>query len=820
MKRPFKLTKKTESNGDQSEPQELMRQKFYSGYREGIAVKHGMHLRDYWRSVRQYQWMILTLAVVAAIAIAIYMAQQPNIYQAKARVQVDLENTMPALAAASKGSSPLVANTVNDPTYFSTQLQVLSSSSLLRRVVKTLDLEHDQEFLQPQKASLGTNTWQSLRRAIWKPSHQTGQPEASPSERQKGAIVPLIPPAMPETVPAEMSEVKPDDMEEVRRLAPYVSLLQRNLLIEPVKDLRLQVKETRLIDVHYTHPNPQVSARIVNALATAFATNNLERQTGANSTAGEFLQKRIAELQAQIRDGEERLNSYSKGHEIISLDTNRNTVMERLAVLNRQLLDAENERKAAEAAFQAAKAPGAAEALAEGTSAQIAATEAKLADLRQKREQMLVESTEEWVEVREVTKQITELEKQIKNARQRATDIVLKNLDTRYQQAASREQSLQTAYSQQRADSFAQNDAAINYRIIQQEIETNRSLLDGLLQRSKENNVLLAALVGTPNNIHVTDYALVPTVPIGPKRLESVVLGFLCALAAGVGIALFMSYMDDSINTTSDVEKMLHLPALALIPAMGNFARKKLLRLPGTNLFSKRVESSPSTTRPLLINDARPQLAESYRQLRTSVLMSTAGGAPRSLLVTSSSQAEGKTTTAVNTAFVLAQTGADVLVIDADLRKPSLHSIFGIPRGKGLSTILSSEMEEEEMLKMVKHHNESNLYVLPAGPIPPNPAELLGSEQMRNFINTCQEHFTYVIIDSPPVAMFTDGVLISSLVDGVLLVVNSGKSSREVVRLSCKVLRDVRAKIFGVVLNNMRIKMDPELYTSGYELEA
>ncbi|HYE74655.1 MAG TPA: polysaccharide biosynthesis tyrosine autokinase, partial [Blastocatellia bacterium] len=333
--------------------------------------------------------------------------------------------------------------------------------------------------------------------------------------------------------------------------------------------------------------------------------------------------------------------------------------------------------------------------------------------------------------------------------------------------------------------------------------------------------VLLAALVGIPNNIHVTDYALVPTIPVGPKRVEGITLAFLCALAAGVGIALFLNYMDDSINTTTDIERMLHLPALASIPAVGILTRNRFRKLAPSTFLARRNEIGHSPESPLLLNlDSRPQLAEAYRQLRTAVLMSTAGRAPKTLLITSSNQSEGKTTTAVNTAFVLAQTGAQVLIIDADLRKPSLHSIFGLPRGAGLSTILSTEMNESEMLQMVRYHKESRLSILPAGPVPPNPAELLGSEQMRTLINVCQSHFTHIIIDSPPVTMFTDGVLISSMVDGVLLVVNCGKSSREVVRLSCKVLSDVRAKIFGVVLNNTKVKMDHDLYSAGYDDES
>jgi polysaccharide biosynthesis transport protein len=821
VKEPFELSKKTKAEGDLVEYNEPPRQQAYAGY-GGYGgygdVKGGMHLRDYWRSVRRYKWMILSLAAVAAVAATVYMARQPDIYEARARVQVDLEHTSPAIAA-SKNSSSLVAGPVNDPTYFSTQLQVLSSSGLLRRVAKTLDLERDQAFQQPQSAALGRDTLKNLLRRAFglkgKVPPTTRPGEKGPDELEQVAEVPLVSPTTPAPLAAEAITARPDDMEEVKRLAPYVNALQRSLLIEPVKDTRLQVKETRLIDIRYKHPNPQVAAKVTNALVNAFASNNLERQTGANSTAGEFLQKRIADLQAQIRDGEERLSSYSKSHDITSLDANRNTVIERLAGLNRQLLDAENVRKEAEAAYQAAQTPGAADALAEGSSAQIAASEARLADLRQKREQMLVESTEEWVEVKEVNRQIAELEKQIKAARQRSVSVVLTNLETRYRQALAREQSLLTAFNQQRSETFAQNDAAINYRIIQQEIETNRGLLDGLLQRSKENNVLLAALVGTPNNIHVTDYALTPTVPVGPKRLESVVLAVLCALGAGVGLALFLSYMDNSINTTTDVEMMLRLPALALIPAVGHTSGSRLRRLPGANLLAKRNDHGHGHARPLLINaDARPQLAEAYRQLRTSVLMSTAGRAPKTLLVTSSNQSDGKTTTAINTAFVLAQTGAQVLVIDADLRKPSLHSVFGLPRGGGgLSTILSREMGGQEMMEMVKYHAESKLHVLPAGPVPPNPAELLGSEQMRSFMHVCQAHFTHIIIDSPPVALFTDGVLLSSLADGVLLVVNAGKSSRDIVRIACKVLTDVRAKIFGVVLNNVKMNLDDNLYT-------
>jgi len=205
-------------------------------------------------------------------------------------------------------------------------------------------------------------------------------------------------------------------------------------------------------------------------------------------------------------------------------------------------------------------------------------------------------------------------------------------------------------------------------------------------------------------------------------------------------------------------------------------------------------------------------LAEAYRQLRTSILLSTAGHAPKSLLVTSSLPAEGKTTTAVNTAISLAQTGAKVLIIDADMRRPRLHSIFEISNAQGLSTLLSSELSDKEILDVVQFDDAAKLHLLPSGPVPPNPAELIGSEQMSDFMKVLENNFTHVVIDSPPIASFTDGVLVASLVDGVILVVHSGKSSRQVIKRSRQLLQDIGAKIFGVVLNNVNLRSQDNYY--------
>ncbi|HTH51942.1 MAG TPA: CpsD/CapB family tyrosine-protein kinase, partial [Pyrinomonadaceae bacterium] len=226
---------------------------------------------------------------------------------------------------------------------------------------------------------------------------------------------------------------------------------------------------------------------------------------------------------------------------------------------------------------------------------------------------------------------------------------------------------------------------------------------------------------------------------------------------------------------------------------------------------SETEEEAPVS--PLLIGaDTRSSLAEAYRHLRTSILLSTAGHAPKSLLITSSLPSEGKTTTATNTAISLAQTGAKVLILDGDMRLPRLHGIFGIENGVGLSSLLASDFNEENTLAAIKQHDKTKLYVLPSGPIPPNPAELIGSEQMSRLLRFLQTQFTHVVVDSPPIASFTDGVLIASMVDGVILVVHSGKSSRQVVKRSRQLLQEIGAKVFGVVLNNVNLNAKQNYY--------
>jgi len=753
-------------------------------------AENEVHLLDYWRAIRKRLWLVFGIVALVTMLSVVYVARKPDEYEAQARVQVDLEDSTTLV----NNQRPLYGPT-DDPIYFNTQLQILVSPGLMRRVVRTLDLEHNPDFFRGDP-SQRPSTWQTLRRMVG--LGKVPDPASKPPDQ------------LPLTNTVAQATAR-EDLNEAKRLAPYVNNILSGLKVDPVKEARGYYKETRLIDIKFSHPVPDVTSKIVNAIAETYVFSNLEKRTEANSTTGDFLQKRIAELQQQIRTSEERLANYAKNNQIISLDPNQNTVVERLAGLNQQLLQAENDRKTAEAAYNAAKAPEAANALTEDSAKPSNDLESKLMELKQKRALLMVDATEEAPEVKEVDQQINELDKQLKDLRSRKSATLLTNLNTHYQQALEREQSLRKAFEQQRAETLSQNEAAINYRIIQQEIETNKSLLNGLLQRSRENDVMLA---GKPNNISIVDYALTPDSPVGPNRARTVIAAFLLSIGLGIGLALFFEYLDDTVHSTEEVERVLHLPALAVIPSVGSAARRRVL--PSSTALQKQNGNGNGHSELLMNVDSRSPLAEAYRHLRTSVLLSTAGRAPKSLLVTSSLPGEGKTTTAVNTAISLAQTGASVVIIDADMRRPRLQSIFDMHGQLGLSSILSSDISADDMLAMVRNDEESGLNILTSGPIPPNPAELLGSDQMRRLLAALQANYTHVVVDSPPVSSFTDGVLISTMVDGVLLVVHGGKSSRHIVRRSKQLLNDVGAKIFGVVLNNINLQSHDYYYYQSY----
>ena len=361
--------------------------------------------------------------------------------------------------------------------------------------------------------------------------------------------------------------------------------------------------------------------------------------------------------------------------------------------------------------------------------------------------------------------------------------------------------SLEKVYSVQHGKTTSQTRNQIELAARTQELATDQQYLNTLMQKRRE-----VTSTGSRQRHRRQSRDLQPTAhePVGPQRMRNIMIAFVLALVAGIGLAFLLDYLDDTVKSLDDIDRYIHLPALALIPSV-----RSEKRLRGAEALK------PSDTTALaMVTDVRSPIAESYRHLRTSLLLSSAGTPPKTILVTSSQPSEGKTTTAINTAFMLAQTGADVLIIDCDLRRPRLHSHFNLSNSRGLTNCLSGESDVEDLLQT--YDKLPKLKLLTSGPIPPNPAELLGSEEMRKLLVSLSEKFTHIIVDSPPAISFTDSSILSTFVDGVILVVHGGRSSRAVVRRAKQQLLDVGAHIFGVVLNNVKLETTDYYYNSYY----
>ncbi len=779
----------------------------YGSYRDAYA-QEGLQLVDYWRAIRKRLWLVIGITVLLTTITAIYMARKPNIYQAKAVVQVDLEQVNPDLVTSDR-RLPL---SNQDPSYFNTQLQLLNSQSLLRRAVKEMSLDSNKEF-QKTKNDESVSAWRSMLKSVGLANDNETKTD-KPVDEVSVAVSPGL--------------ATNEDIAEAIRLAPFVEIIKKNLSVEPVRESRATIKDTRLIEISYRHTNPELAAAIVNGIAGVFTKSNQEKRSGTSRKTNDFLQERIANLQSEIKAGEIKLFETTKTAGILKTDNEQTIVIDRLSGLNKQLLEAENLRKIAEAKYLALeKSPDRVTSLTEEQMARyITETEAdirhlvnetqqKIAQLKAERSKLLQEYLEGAPEIKEYDRQIKTLEDEItkttdknqtslNNYRQRTAKVILDNVKTEYLKSKTQEDQVRAAYNEQYNQAQGQNQSGVAIRLLQQEIETKKGFLENLTKQQRENDVIA---VGTDNNINVAEIAIPPDVPVAPRRLTTVLAALFLSTLFGMGLALFFEYLDDTIRSTEDIESLLQLPALAAIPTINSMPKRRLL-LVGANENGE----SKMNSELLIKSDSRSSLAEAYRQLRTSILLSTAGHAPKSLLITSSLPSEGKTTTAINTAISLAQTGAKVLIIDADMRRPRLHTVFDISNAKGLSTLLSSEVKDDEILKTIQFEKETKVNLLPSGPVPPNPAELIGSEQMSNLLKFLQKNFTHVVVDSPPIASFTDGVLIASLVDGVILVVHAGRSSRQVVRRSRQLLQDVGAKIFGVVLNNVNLRSQDNYY--------
>lgn len=740
----------------------------------GVAGGQPTNIRDYLFVILKRKWLILSLVLVVTSLVTIQMFRTPSIYEGVTTIRIE-----PKRNSILQTKDIVINSSQTDPNFLGTQLKLLQNPMLARQVVLTLDLQNNTSFLGGQTQR---GFFSSLRNIFNRENKPKG---ASPAVAT--GTTPISESALTEQA------LSP---EELARLEPYEDAITGSEVVEPIE-------KTSLVQVKFQHTDAVLAQKVPNTIAEVFISNNLDRATIGSKRAGDQVAREIAKTQLQVQQAQEKQFNYAKLKNLpITTDPVTNVENLRLKELSSQLLEAQQLRMKYAAEWNKANSgdPFAVEDVQK--SEYISKLRETVSALKEKRNALLIAYTAEWPEVKQVEAQLKPREEELA----RATTETIKAVKSRYESARDTEQDIKRSYMQQRGTTTQQTHDQIEMLSITQGLDTNKQYLNTLLQRQRE----LEATQGSTekvSDISVATFSRLPKQPIGPPRLRNIIIALMLSLVVGIGLAFLLDFLDDTVNSMEDVDRYIHLPALALIPA----SKGDKARLIGVPSGPAPAGASNALA---LVDDARSPVAEAYRHLRTSLLLSSAGQPPKTILVTSSQPSEGKTTTAINTAFMLAQTGAEVLIIDCDLRRPRLHAHFEVSNAVGLTNWLSGEKNVDALIQ--SYDKRANLKLLTSGPVPPNPAELLGSDEMRKLLALLSERFAHIIIDSPPAISFTDASILSTMVDGVVLIVHGGKSSRAVVRRARQQLLDVGANIFGVVLNNVKLESQQDYYYAGY----
>lgn len=738
-----------------------------TGASSGNAGKE-RDFRYYLASLWRYKWLILTIVVVATSAATVYALRLPPVYESTAVLQLDSKESV-----YMEDSHGRVIHTYSDNSdYQNTQIRLLSNPHLMRQVVLKLDLEHKPGFLNDYDEA---NIFSRIRRTF---SRRPVAPATDP-----------IPAAVAESDVNELSQAR------ISQLEPYVAAVAAGVKVQPIES-------TSLVNVTMTHRDPRLAMEVADALTRIFVSNTTKYENRGAQEAAETLSRQIAELQTNIKEAEDARLSYLKSHDLpLEKGDGRNLTVDRLGQLSSQLLNAENDRKQIEAAYESAMAANdLSTAPSVKDSDEVRELRRTSNQLQQKRISLLQTYTPEWPEVKKVESEIRQLQDLIAKTSSDTVGALKAKLDA----AVGREAKLREAYYKERTSANDQTQDGLALSSLNQQIDVNRQVYHMLFQRQTEMQM---NALDKSVRLGIVTPPVVPSVPVGPERFTKIFAAFGVSLMFGIGLAFVVSQFDNTLKSAEDVATLLSLPTLALIPT-GEVNGNGRLR---SNFWFRAWVNRTKTTPLALCGDLRSPTAEAYRHLLASLLF-TPGKSSRTILVTSGSPLEGKTTVATNTAITFAQSGAKVLLIDCDLRRPRVHRHFGLENSTGLTNILTGRRELDSLV--LSHEQYPNLRIIPAGPTPANPADFLGSAEMRVLVKLAGERFDHVVIDSPPASSFADASIVATLVDGVVLVAHSKRSSPGVVRRVKQRLEAVGANVYGVVLNHVDLSTDE--YYSGY----
>jgi polysaccharide biosynthesis transport protein len=560
------------------------------------------------------------------------------------------------------------------------------------------------------------------------------------------------------------------DLSKIRDRHALIGIFEGGLAAE-------RYGHTNILDLSYTARNPQLAADICNTLIANYVEHNFSQNYAATQQVSDWLQRQLGDLRKRLEASQEHMLTVQKDIGLVGIDQTQSIVLSRLVDISHDVTTAESQRLVAEAkliTMQTAPpdvlASLSGDSVLMGLKQRMTSLQADYANLNAKygdKNPRLLEIRSEMGEVNEAMK--------------REQVLVISRAQEEVNAAKQNQDALQRRLDQEKSSAYMGNSKAVEYSLARREYESNRSLYDGLQQRLQEAGII-AGLHST--NIRRIDPADAPDFPSSPRKSVNLTLGLLCGLGIGLMLSFMAEALDTNIKTIYDIEERLGLPMLGVVPQVDS----KLLS-PETFV---RDATSP-------LPGAWSRLAEAYRSLRTTILLSRAGTPPQVILISSAKPSEGKTSITTLESIVFALNGARVLLIDSDLRRPSVHLRFRIANKVGLTSVLTGKAGLEEAIVPVTAL--PSLHILPAGPIAPMPAELLGSLQMQRLVEGLRSNYDFILIDTPPVLTVTDAAVLVSVSDGVVLVLRYGQATRNVVARASEILLRSGAHLLGVVLN-------------------
>jgi len=712
-----------------------------------------IHLRDYLRVVRKRKNTVLTFFFVTLVIVFIGTFTRTPLYEASTKILIEKNET-----------NPLMTNygySLGDPVFLETQFQIIKSTAVAQKVVKilSLDTRYVSYFIKDaEDLSFISATMNWFRRVISVMGKITGM--ASPSSHGDASLT---------------------DNEEKSTADIIAERISANITVQPVRN-------SRIVDVGYTSENPMLAKMIVNTVAKAYIEEILEMKMNSSGYAIKWMTQKAEEERGKLEDSENALQEYMKAKDIITTENKIAIIPQKLSELSSKLTRAETKRNELEALYRKVNNVS----ISEAETVPVIASSRTLQAIRGqilKADQHIMEISKKYGKKHPVMiRAVGDLEI-LKKKRRQEIQWLIKSIKDDYELANSNEENINKQLEDTKFEAVSLNEKFIQYNILKRDVESNRNIYDALIKRIKEQGITEETQTV---NIWIVEKADRPEFPSKPNKKRNILLGIIMGLFGGIGLAFFIEYLDQTVKSPDEAEERLGVPVLGMVPLL-----KSKEEIP-----EKAVLKSPGSA-----------FAESYKNIRTSLLLSSAEGVPKNMLVTSVTMEEGKSTTAVNIALAFAQSDYRVLLVDGDLRKPRIHKIFGLDNTKGFSTWLAGMTDME----IVRNGPVDNLSLVTSGPVPPNPSELLSSARVNEFIKVLNEKYDFIIFDSPPMMSVTDSLLLSKALESTIFVIRAGKTTYETVARSLKSLSDINSNMLGVVLNAADVKKSNYYYYYGYK---